>query len=229
MMRLTDRRSVGERMPVVQSRLARSALYSCESHRHAQYALVMLSVVAWATALGTAPLTAVGQVIIEGGRHPDNSAMYTWTLVNHGDKPITSFQIPHFRGMVFTPPEGWEFEMTHKVEFGSEQKPGIITARAPRGAALRPHHSAVFTLRIARELPNAPARRAATIGFADDTYQAIEGVEVPWRVPALRKYGLLFVLGIMFAAYLLVQVLRSRRRKLPEPGGRLGPSGEPAP
>ncbi len=165
--------------------------------------------------IGHAAVPLAAQVAIDGGREPTNPYKYTWTLTNHGSKNITYLEIPHFLGVGFEAPPHWTYEITEQVVEGKPVTTGVVRTR-PQSPwyALRPGQSAEFSLTVA-VVANPPAPRSGTvkIGFADDTVDTIAGVEVPCPVPWLQRHALLLELGAMFALFLLVQALRSRRKK----------------
>jgi len=161
-----------------------------------------------------AALPATAQVSIEGGRQQTNRNQYTWKVVNHGSKTITYVEIPHHMGDIFTAPPHWTFEITGQINIATT---GVVRARAESPAhAIRPGRSAVCSLTVGLYRRSAPRLRAVRIGFADGTFETINGVEVPWRVPWFRRHVLLIGFGAMFAVYLLVQALRGRRRQEPD-------------
>lgn len=151
---------------------------------------------------------------IEGGRQQTNRYQYTWKVVNHGSKKITYVEIPHYVGNLFTAPLHWTFEITEQIGLGKTTTTGVVRARAELPAhAIRPGRSAVYSLTVCVYRRSAPQLRAVRIGFADGTSETIGSVEVPWRVPWFRRHALLIGFGAMFAVFLLVQVLRGRRKQ----------------
>ena len=176
-----------------------------------------LTWVSFAAIVAITSVPAAAQVTIEGGQQREIAPNhYEWTITNHGTKVITSFQIPHYLGNIFTCPEGWEFTITNKVRLGMKHEPGLITAKAvaPQ-AGIQPSRSATFRLR-AFYRNTAPAKRDATITFADGSTEVVAGVEIPWRASWLHRHTLLISFGAMFAVFLLVQALRRRRKRKPD-------------
>ncbi len=169
--------------------------------------MVTLLLVTWSM-----PLPVIAQVTIEGGLNRQQR-LYIWTITNNSNKPITAVRIPHYRAVIFTPPAGWEYEITNKNEIGMKMAPGVITAQAGAGSSIFPSRAKVFTLSFAPGSHTAPGTGVATITFADGTSETIDGVEVPWRVPWFRRHALLIGFGAMFAVFLFVQVLRGRRKQ----------------
>ncbi len=158
------------------------------------------------------PAAASAQVTITGGLNRAER-QYVWTVSNNGNQPVVSVQIPHYRGNIFEAPEGWEFEITNKAEVGMKNEPGLVTARATGGLAIRPGQSAEFRLRFAPGNLTAPADRVATVTLIDGSTLSIPGVEVPWPIPWLTRYGQLVVFGAIFLGFLIIQALRNRRKK----------------
>ena len=157
-------------------------------------------------------VAAAAQVKIEGGLNKEDR-LYVWTVTNLGSTPITSFEIPHYRGLIFTPPPGWEFEMTNKHGPDAKAEPGTIKARATGGAFIASHRSAVFTLSFIIENYTAPGPGTAIVGFLDGTTEKVPGVQIPWRIPWVQRYAILLELSGFFGVFLLVQAIRGRRRR----------------
>ena len=157
------------------------------------------------------PLPVIAQVTIEGGLNRQQR-LYIWTITNNSNKPITAVRIPHYRAVIFTPPAGWDYEITNKNEIGMKMAPGVITAKAGAGSSIFPSRAKVFTLSFAPGSHTAPGTGVATITFADGTTETLPNVEIPWRIPWTRRYTLLIGFGTMFVIFLLVQALRRWRK-----------------
>ena len=182
----------------------------------------------WAAAVAMAwimTVPAAAQVTVEGELDREEY-QYHWTVTNNSPRPITSLRIPHYHGIVFAPPDGWEFEITNKTEVGMVDEPGVVSTRAtsPR-AAIRPGRTATFKLSFSPDR-TAPGTGVVTIGFVDGTTESIPDVTIPWRIPWLRRYTLLISLGAIFVVFLLIQAVRGRRGNGPDSDQSSATSGE---
>jgi len=149
------------------------------------------------------------RVAITGG--PDAAGQsYTWTVANQSGVPIVGVDIPHFRGGLFTPPQGWSADCTNLVGVGVADIGGICKAAAnsPRFFITRPN-TATFHLQLAAK----GAKRGVgevRIHFADGTDALIGQVIVPTRESFAEKFSP--VIGLAIIGGLLI-VFGGRRKQ----------------
>ena len=177
---------------------------------------------AWLTAVasaaGLAPVSR-GQVVIDGGRDPVQVNFYRWTVTNRGGRAITRFEFPRYLVDDLASPTGWTHEIVKTDSTGRAIKPHRIVYKANSAAsAIHAGGSLVFEAQINIDKAT-PGRQPVTIGFDDGSTIQIADVEIPWDYPWLEKHALLIGMGSLFAVFLIVQAIRSRRQK---------PAGSPA-
>jgi hypothetical protein len=153
-------------------------------------------------------------VAITGGQDEQDRFRYAWSVTNNGDSPITYFEIPHFRGNLFVPPDGWVNEITQQ----NGVTPGEVvegvwmsTCENPE-SCIQPGKSQSFVLTIATRGGSTPQQRNAIIGFADGSRINVPGVECPIQEPWYSRYVMPLSMGVMFALFLIVQIIRSRKK-----------------
>ena len=138
---------------------------------------------------------------------------YTWTITNEDTSPIVYVEFPHYRANLFFSPHGWSTdESTFLVNVGVEERPGLCIARAASTAdGIAPGQSATFSTQIAAA--GAQRRRGnVQVQFADGTKTIVSGVELPQRETLGDEFIPLIGLGVIFVGWMVVQVIRSRRR-----------------
>ncbi|MFH0982297.1 MAG: hypothetical protein V2A79_12260 [Planctomycetota bacterium] len=158
-------------------------------------------------------LPAGAQVLVDGGRDPNNMAMYVWTVTNHTPNPIVAFQIPHHYGWTFEPPPGWKSDVTEQALPGTKagQRVILFNAESPK-SAIRPGQLAVFKDLITLDRAT-PTPATVVVGFADGATASVANVEIPWRAPWFQRFAQLIGFGAMFAAFLVIQALRALRKR----------------
>ena len=153
------------------------------------------------------------QVTVDGGRSANNPVMYEWTVTNGNDGRIVAFWIPrHSPAENFEPPDGWECAVADKVKPGTKPTVRALEFRAssPR-AAIRSGRSNIFKLLVTMDKAT-PRSGYAVVEFDDGAVQLIADVEIPGGSSWLRRRALAIGFGTMFAVFLLVQVIRGRRK-----------------
>ena len=142
-------------------------------------------------------------VFVDG--HRDEGRWFLWTVTNQAAKPITYFKAPHDYGYTVNPPDGWDFGLADRGRHG------VIECEATTELqAIRRGHRAEFRLEVQGDYQ--PAPRPVMIGFADGTKIELAGVLCPMREPFLRNHFPAIGLGVIFAAFLVVQAIRSRKK-----------------
>lgn len=170
----------------------------------------MISTVAVLTCAGS---PAAAQVEIVGGRHKTNVNTYQWTVTNSGRQPIVAFEFPRYVVEHLGAPVGWSAELVKKAPDGTPLAQQRVVYRAlPNTRGIRPGESAEFSAVITIDKAT-PGLQTATVEFADGTKLSIPNVEIPWGISWFEKYALLIGMGTLFAMFLAVQVIRSRRKK----------------
>ncbi len=150
-------------------------------------------------------------VTIEGG--PDGlGTTYHWTVSNSHKSPIIRIEIPQYRGSLFFAPNGWTSTCTNLVAIGAPDEPGkCIASAASPSEGVAPGRSTTLGLQLA----NGAVKRGAgeaVITFADSTTVKIGGVLVPVPESFGDRYIPLIGLGAILAVFVLVQVVRGRKK-----------------
>lgn len=167
--------------------------------------------------LGLAAHETSAQVTVTGGRDPVEVNFYRWTVTNQGNKPIDRFEFPRYMVDDLGSPDGWSHQIVKTDAAGRSIEPHRIVYKADRpSTALRRGESAVFEAQINIDKAT-PGRQPVLVGFADGTTLEIADIEVPWDYPWLEKHALLIGMGTLFAIFLLVQMVRSRKPKSTAP------------
>lgn len=160
----------------------------------------------------TAPLVGRGEVTVVGRTNPQNVREFLWTVTNDSDKPITSFEAPHYYGKLFTPPEGWVIdEMTGNVGHGDKPVPGIIRTRTESNIqSIRRGRSADFRLRVDQRGGHyAPGK--VIVGFSDGSTATIPGVLCPTKPPFLQNYFPAIGLAGIFITFIAIRMIIRKR------------------
>lgn len=138
---------------------------------------------------------------------------YTWTLTNHEASPVIKVGFPHYKADLFTPPPGWVGDCTGKFGAQWSGEPGECTAEAPSERDGIPKGGrAEFSLRV----PDATIPRGTgevTVGLAGGEVITVGGVRLPVAPPWGDQYSSLFALTVIFAGFLLIQVLKRRKAR----------------
>ncbi len=151
-------------------------------------------------------------VSVEGG--PDGLGnAYHWTVSNNHTSLIVRVEIPHYRGSLFFAPKGWTSSCTNLVAVGARDATGVCTATATAtGDGIAPGRSATFNLQLA----SGSVKRGSgevVIGFADATTHKMSGVLVPVPETLGDRYIPLIGLGTILAAFVVIQVFKSRKNR----------------
>jgi hypothetical protein len=144
-----------------------------------------------------------GEVVVEARRDPGR--WFVWTVTNHSTEPITYFRAPHWAGYTVNPPDGWTFNVPHK------DSSGFVICEAPsRALGIRIGEKGEFRLEVKDDHLLTP--QTVVIGFADGRKIEVPGVTCPSRPSFLQVYVPAIGLGGAFGLYVLVTVLRGRRK-----------------
>ncbi len=161
-------------------------------------------------ALGTAPLTAVGQdcrVTVTGG--PDDAGVhYVWELRHDCPSPIVGIEFDHYMADLFEPPstEGWTVPVfTGKVGLGH-----ISAAAEGPSSGVRSNVPATIRLKTGR-VGSVRALGTMVFKFADGTQREAQAY-LPTPPPPGDQFGPLIGLGVIFAGFVLYRFLRGRQR-----------------
>jgi hypothetical protein len=167
-------------------------------------------VLAAAAIVGSAPAGAQDAKVTITGGVDQTGQNYHWRVTNNYSSPIVSVKFPHFRGDLFTAPDGWSQEWKNQVKLGAKIAPGWCraTARTPEDR-IRRGRWVDFSMRLARG--GAMARPGTvTIRFADDTEAQVDNVEVPTSKSWLEQNAMGFGLAVIF---IIALAIHFRRRK----------------
>ncbi len=137
---------------------------------------------------------------------------YTWQVHNNGPSPIVEVRIPHYRAVLFYPPQGWSSDCTALVHEGAGNDPGVCTARVEAPAdGIAAGRSCSFSMQVA---PGGAKKGSGqvTVKFADASETRVAGVELPQREEAGDMYLPLLGLGGVFAVFVIAQAVRKLRR-----------------
>lgn len=151
-------------------------------------------------------------VAIEGG--PDESGhLYSWTVTNQHDAPITEVEFPHFRADLFSAPAGWTQETTNLVNVGVADEPGICKATAPSpSAGIAPGGSGEFSMRITAKGASR-GTGSVMVRFEGGASVRVAGVALPQREATLNRFIGLVSMGGVLGLWILFRALRGGKRR----------------
>jgi hypothetical protein len=149
-----------------------------------------------------APRVVVGgpvNVTITGGADA-LGLNYSWTVTNQYTSPLVFIEFPHYHASLFFAPDAWQTECTYLVNVGVRDLPGTCKAWGET-----PH------TKVARERTRR-LNGKVLVRFADGTEGSVTGVELPQTESLAEKYTPLVGLALIFAAAIVLQRIRGRRR-----------------
>ena len=143
---------------------------------------------------------------------PANGHYYSWTVTSTHVGSIVSVEIPHYRGLIFTVPDGWSKDVTERASGSGEVDLGRLLATAPTGGGIRRGQSATFSIQL--HARGASAQRGDVIvEFSDGTHVTIANVEYPGQERWLTQNMTLVGMIGLVAVALVVHLLRKGRAK----------------
>lgn len=163
--------------------------------------------------LALAATAAAQPVVTVTGGHDETGQTYEWRITHQHPAPLTHVEVPHFRGDRFYAPPGWSAEVRNRNSLDFQT--GMCVADAgDAGSAL--HTGDVGTFKLHINSAGAPwGQGEMLLRFADGT-EARVVVDVPVkRQSPIEPFATPLALGAMFAIFLLVRVLRNKRRAKP--------------
>jgi len=152
------------------------------------------------------------EIEIVGTPVAENPNYFRWTITNKSRASIVRFSAPRFMEELVVPPDGWNGEITKSATDNSR---GVQFTVAESKAAIQPGQSLVFQIQDMRPMRTGrtKAPQNVVIGLLDGSEVTIPNVLCPaGESPLVRNLNLI-ALGAMFAIFLLVQAIRTRRRK----------------
>ena len=175
----------------------------------------------WLVATGVTAQADTPRVTCTGGAD-ETGRHYTWVVVNNHDAPLVGCVFPHYNAAGFTPPDGWEVDISHMFPPGG--KTGTCTGHARNTAdGMAPGASGTFVMRVGGPVAAPQGTATVTFTFADGTKTMVEA-EVP--VPESLGAKNMPLIGLCVVVLIFLIIRHLRKGQTPQIAESDDPDGE---